>query len=349
MKDQSQQPGGFPYVSLVLLALACFFYLGVAVSALEPGDSDAAGRGMALGFAFVFCIPLWILLAALFAIAASMGRMPGYAATAAVLLPLSAFAAMSAIGLYDDDKYGAWLIAAPLLLPPLWALYALWGRLPQWHDRFAAGPTTALLGGAVLVLTVVPLVLMGIEAMPDPKRDAARAAERVAQGKAQEEEEEKRRQEADAEDAARFGRLGPDSPLADYLEYLPPGHPRSEAAVAGARRVKSRNRDAAMLLKAGRIGNLAELWRLDVDPTVVCGDYGGAFKAEAWKITRARSDYDSVEGHLELQLPNVEWLVGAHCDLGEALGEAEARVRAVSDSPRENKFADTLSALRRRR
>lgn len=344
MKDQSLS-GGFPYATVALLALALLLYVGLVVNILGLRGSDAAGRGMALGFAAIAGLALWVVLAALFAVAVFSGRMPGYAAAAAiVLVPLSAIAAASAMGLYNDD-YGDWLIASPLLLPPLLALYALWARLSAWHDTFPSEATTAALGGAIVVLTAVPLVLTTIEFMPNPARDAAREA----QAKVQEEEAKKREQEALAYEAARFGRLGPDSSLRDFLEYLPPGDPRFQEAVAGARLVKSRNEDAAALLKEGKIGDLPDLWRLDVDATTVCGAYGTALKVEAGKIARTRSDYLSAAIDLERQLPNIEWLVAARCDLTEALAEAEVKIRAVSDSPRLDKFADTLAALRQRR
>ncbi len=140
----------------------------------------------------------------------------------------------------------------PLLLPPLLALYALWARLVGWHETLPPAPTTALLGGAIVVLTILPLVLTVIEFAPNPARDA----ERAAQAKAVEEEAQKRQQEAMAEEAARFAKLGPDSSLRDYLDYLPPGDSHFREAIAGARLVKSRNVDAVLLLNEGRLREL---------------------------------------------------------------------------------------------
>jgi hypothetical protein len=48
-------------------------------------------------------------------------------------------------------------------------------------------------------------------------------------------------------------------------------------------------------------------------------------------------------------LPNIKWLAGARCDVGEAVAFLETRVRAVSDSPRLTGFADTLASIRRPR
>ena len=49
---------------------------------------------------------------------------------------------------------------------------------------------------------------------------------------------------------------------------------------------------------------------------------------------------------LELQLPNIRWLLAGRCDLGQPLGLLETNVRAVADSDRMTQFADKLTALR---
>lgn len=332
---------GFPWIMTILLVFAALLHAAFAGSLLDARGSDPAGRGMALGFAAILGLVLWVVLASLFAIAFFKGSMPGYALAAAIVfLPLSAIAAASATGLYNE-RHGDWLIAVPLALPPLLALYALWARVVGLHAALPPGSTSAVLGGAVVVLTIAPLVLTTIEYMPNPERDAARAAA----AKAQEEDAEKRRQEALAAEAARFARLGPDSPLGDYLDYLPPGDPRFREAVAGARLVRTRNADAVALLEAGRLGELADLWRLDIDPASVCAAYGMALKAAAGKVSRVNSNYIGAAIDLERQLVNIEWLVTARCDLRAALGEVEANVRTVADSARLTEFADKLAAL----
>lgn len=332
---------GFPWVLTGLLVFAVFLYAPFIANLLGSRGSDAAGRGMALGFATILGLVLWIVLAVMFAIAILRGAMPSYAAAAAiVLLPLSAIAAASAGGLYNE-RHGDWLAVVPILLPPLLAFYALWARVAGWHGTLVPGPTTAVVGGAIVVLTIVPLVLTTLEYMPNPAREAARAA----QLKAWEDEEKKRSDEAEAADAARFARLGPDSSLEDYLDDLPPGVSRHREALAGARLVRTRNADAVALLEAGRLEDLAQLWALDLDPSAVCTAYSDAFRAEAAKIVKTRSDHIGVAIDLERQLPNIEWLARAGCDLSEALGDAATRVRAVSDSERMTAFADRLAAL----
>ena len=343
MKDQSLS-AGFPYGAVVLVVIALLLYAGFLANILGARGTDAAGRGMAMGFAAIIGVVLWIVLAGLYAVASVNGRLPGWAVAAAVVvLPLSAIAAAAAAGLAEER--GGWLMAAPILLPLLLMLYGLWGRLAAWHETFPVAITSIVLGGAIVLLTAVPLAVAAIEIMPDPARDAARAE----QERQRVEDRRRHEQQARQAEAAKFARLGPDSSLRDYLEYLPPGDPRSAAALAGARLVKNRAADAAALLKEGKIDGLPDLWRLDIDPAAVCEAYGAALQAAAAKIDRTRSDYISVAIDLERQLPNIKWLAGARCDIGEAVAFLEARVRTVSDSPRLTGFADTLASIRQPR
>jgi hypothetical protein len=341
MADQTASPG-VPWGTTVLFVIAALLYMAFLVNLFGLRGGDAMGRGMAMGFAAVIGLMLWLVLASLFAIAIFKGQMPAYAIAAAiVLLPLSAIAAASATGLYSD-RYGDWLLVVPIALPPLLALYALWARFISLQASLAPTPTTAAAGLLIVLLTAVPLVLTVREFAPDPARDAARAAAE----KAQEEAMEKRRQDALAEEAAQFARLGPDSSLEDYLPHLAPGLPRFQEALAGVRRVKSRSQDAATLLKEGRLGELAELWEFDIDAATVCEAYRQALRIQVGGISRTRSDYLRAAMDLEYQLRNIEWLIAARCNLDEALTDAATNLRAASDLPRFTSFADRLDALR---
>jgi hypothetical protein len=340
MKDQSLS-SGFPYGAVALFVLALVLYALCFANVVGSRGTDAAGRGMALAFAAIIGLVLWVVLASLFVLAYANGRLPVWAAAAAVvLLPLSAIAAVSAMGLAEER--GPWLMAAPVLLPLLLAIYGLWARLSGWHAIFPAVPTSIVLGGAIVLLTAVPLALIAVEMMPNAARDAARAE----QDRVREEELHQHAQRASEEEEARFRRLGPDSSLGDYLQYLPPGATASKEALAGARLVRTRATDAVTLLKQGKIDELQDLWRLDIDPAAICEAYGAALRTEAFKIDGMRSDYLAVAIDLERQLPNVKWLAAARCDIGEAVAALEARVRAVSDSPRLIAFADALASVR---
>ncbi len=332
-----------PFGVIALLLAAAVLYVGMLGSLTDPSGTDAMGRGMALGFGAIFGVALWLVLALALLIAAINGEMPAAGKIgAAILLPLSAIAGSVAIDLYGNRV--DWAFAVPLVLPPAIAAYALWARVPALQTRLPPLPMTAVVGAIVVVLTVTPLLVALLDVLPNSERDARQAIVE----KAREEAFLKEEREAVKREAAAFARLGPDSSLRDYLEYLPGGDSRSRDALAGARLVKSRQTDAVDLLKAGRLDALTDLFRLDLQPAPeLCRAYDDALGTAASQVTKARSDYLSIAIDLEQQLPNIKWLVDGGCNINRALGILASHVRMVSDSQRMATFAKTLDSERR--
>ena len=65
------------------------------------------------------------------------------------------------------------------------------------------------------------------------------------------------------------------------------------------------------------------MWRLDLAPSAeLCVAYDAALYGEAMKVERGRGAYLSLAMDLERQLPNIQWLTGAGCNLDEALVDA---------------------------
>ncbi|MEA2802517.1 MAG: hypothetical protein QOE49_2612 [Rhodospirillaceae bacterium] len=330
-----------PVGSIILLVLAAVLYAAMMSCLVDAPNSDAFGRGLALAYGAILGTALWIVLAVLLIIAAVKGRMPVWAILGlVVLVPLSCIVMWFAGDAYARGDSSAIWVAA--LLPPLFALYALWARLPALHTIFRAVPTSAVLGAAIAYLSVAPLVAMTRAALPDPVRDA-RLEEA---GKAQEEQRAQEGQAARDREEAQFASLDPDSPLANYLIYLS-SMAYGERALAGIRQVRNRQADAVLLLLQGRLADLRGLWGFDVAPTAaLCQAYAAALAGAAGKVTKARTDYLMTATDLELQLPNMKWLAANRCDLGQPIGILEANVRAVADSDRMTQFADKLAALR---
>jgi len=340
----SERNASLPFGTVVLLVLAALFYCGMLGSLAGYRETDASGRGAALAFAAIFGVALWLVLALLMTIAAVSSRMSPLAwISTAALLPLSAIAASVAIDLYGSGG-NDWALAVPVMLPLLIAASAVGVRLPGLHGRPVERWAIAGLGGAMVVLTMAPLVVSLVNALPN----SARAARQAAAQHAQEERLKQEEQLALKQEAERFAGLGPDSSLGDFLPYFPGGDSRSREALEAARLVKSRQADAVALLKQGRINGLTDLFRLDLQVTPeICQAYGEALAAEAAKITRDRPDHLSVAIQLEQQLPNIQWLVDGGCNLNDALGILSDHLRAVSDSARLENFATTLAGLRR--
>ena len=314
---------------ILLVAAAALFYAGMLGCIVDSTHSDAAGRGMAMGFAAVLGAILWLLLVALTIVGFRHGRRPGWLTAAAViLLPLSAVAAAIGADLYGQRQ--EWALAVVAALPPLLVLMALWP---------GAG---ASLAGLILVLSALPVARTAHEATPDPAREATRpAAEKVRL-----EETAKAEREVREREAASFSTLGPDAKLADLLPFLH-GGAYAEQALLSIQRLKTRQADAIVLLEHKPLADLTDLWQFNIMPTRrMCVTYGTALTDAINRVTKARSDYISAAIELEWQLPNIKWLVAARCDLSGPLERAEANILAVSDSPRLTNFAHTLGDLR---
>ena len=187
-------------------------------------ETDAMGRGMALGFGAIFGVALWLVLAVLLLIAAINGAMPAVGKIGAALaLPLSAIAASVAIGLYGDRRRLGLRRAAPVAATHH-GLCAV-GADAVAADEPAAAADDGDRGrpGDRPHAGVVPGVARGtVPIRPNPRQQAVEQAR-----------EEKLRQEeqiALQREAEVFARLGPDSSLRDYLQYLPGGDSRSHEA-----------------------------------------------------------------------------------------------------------------------
>jgi hypothetical protein len=334
-------PPSAPIGMIAVLAVAALLYALMLAWIGDARDSDAAGRGLAGFYILVGGFLLWVALAILLMIGAVRGRMPlGATLAAVVLLPASAVAVVKAINLYDHNV--DWLILVPALLPPIFALYALWARLPVLQARFKPAATSAVAGIAIGALTALPFAVQAWEDRPNPERDARLAAEAQERQAA----EDKRIREEREQEAAAFAKLGPDSSLMDYLPFLQTNH--RDEAMAGVKKVKSRQADTIALLQKKGLDGTPNLLLLDLQPTPeVCQAYGTALASAATQISpRLRSDYVTAAIQLEYEVSTIQWLTGHDCNLNESLTLAATNVRAASDSDRLKKFADKLESLR---
>jgi hypothetical protein len=333
-----------PVGTYVLLGIAGVFYALMLANLVDIGNVEPGARGLDRAFAALSGLILWILLATLLVIGGVRGHMPLLAAmAAAILLPVSAVAAIAAEQLYE--RIGGWPILVPALLPLVFAFYALWARMPQLQKSFPPSSTSSFAGLAILVLTAGALAAKWGADQPDPTQKARVAAEE----RARQEEVQRQAQAVRIRETAAFARLGPDSSLADYLPYLRGEH--AQEALVGIRLVKSRQADAIALLRQGRLADLEDLREFNIEPTPgLCQAYSNALAAAAAQVSpHLHADYMSAATELERQLPNIRWLVGVRCDLAEPLALIETNVRAIADAPRMTHFADTLAKLRKAR
>ena len=332
-----------PIGTILLLILSAVLYAATMGSLSDAPHSDAAGRGMAVGFGAIFATVLFIAIAALRIVAGVKGRLSILAVIALVILVPAAVVAiwLAADAWGSGDLSAIWV---PALLPPLFVLYALRARYAPLRGAVREWIANAAMLAACAVLIGLPIVRQAFPPPHDPVAEARAAAEEQLR---RDRAELAARQEQEREQA-KFAALGPDSSMADYLQFLYGDH--SLEARKGIRAVKSRQADTVALLNAGRLRDLASLLEWDVEATPeLCAAFGAALAREAAKIDpKVSSNYLSRAMDLEGQIPNLQWLTGERCDLAAPLTVLEKNLRAVADSSRIVKFADTVGGLKSR-
>ena len=342
-REPAAENRGAPVGTILLLVVAVVFYAAMMGSLSDASHTDAAGRGLAVAFGALFATVLFVDLAALLIVAAVKGRMSVAGKIGSLIVVPAATVAMwiAADAWSNRDPSAIWVLAA---LPPLIALYAL-------RARFA--PLRALISDVVadLAMGIVVVVLIGVplaRTLFPPPRDPVAEARAAEEERARFEREEQAARDAREREAAQFAALGPDSVMANYMPFLHGNY--SLRAHADIRKVKTRQADTVVMLKNGRLDDLAELLVFDVDATPdVCAAYGAALARETAQVDpKVSSNFLGVALELERQLPNLQWLVGESCDLGVPLIQLEKNLRAVADSSRITKFADELAKLRSR-
>jgi hypothetical protein len=345
-RQQSSLVGSFWLLAAAIVLYVPWILAVVAAPAWnEPGSGSGEARySEAWGTLFVllFGFPLWLALGGLILLAWRKGLAPrAWTLASGIFYLFAASATYGAVQTYFAWP-GGWSILVPALLPPLLALYGIGVRVPA----LAAGwmrlvPAVALGAVAIVAFAAIPLAFI------DPVGYPARLAE-----ERQRWEIKFAQRDADLMDKARqweagIQKLGPDSPLAAWLEYVN-GSISSETlhqqALDGARRVNSRQADAVALLDTGQIGGLASLWQLDLSVTpALCAAYDRALS----KLATSDEPFEAEVGErLERQSPNIDFLLAGHCDLASALGAAETRAGKVSQvNPGDERWAKLLATL----
>jgi hypothetical protein len=149
-----------PVGTLILLAVAAVLYVAMlSTITFSTGRGDASfGEALASLFATT---GLWIALALLLIVGATMGEMPRWAGVVAVfLVPLSGVATFTAIDMCS--RHIKWAIVFPVVLPLLIAAYALWARLPKVRAAISIEHVSATIWALVLILSGAALLTASI-------------------------------------------------------------------------------------------------------------------------------------------------------------------------------------------
>jgi hypothetical protein len=324
--------------ALTVIALLLWVFLVATVASLTT--SDPAGNGLAEVYAVFTSFGLWALLAVILIIAGIRGAMSARSIVCAViLLPGSCVATFAAIETLKDASGSRWAIVVPALAPPLLLAYAAWLYLPAARAMVSPQLADGFTWGVLLLLAAAPW----------PKILQDRHEARIATAEASSEWKFQRAQEIEDKHEklrAHFERLGPDSPLWEWVDLVASGEMR-EHALAGIRKLTRRQADVEMMLDRGWSFPMLELPNLALESTAGLCERARSFlrqRAEALHDPEP-PPYTVVAPRIEIYLPAMRWLVENHCNCASELRAVEDAVGAYPDSPERQKFLEEMARL----
>ena len=320
--DRTERPDNRAImVGLALAGLASpIWILNLATLAQLDGSEAASARGT------VETGILWLLLTALGFATYAMGRLSRAAIAALlILLPLSGFAAITALDLLTrrDMAPYLWPIVIPALIPPMVAAFCIRALSRDLRLMVPSRIVTPVVWGGILLLC------MSVLPMQAARNSAVEGTARRI-----------------ATDAA-FLTLPANSPLWAYTPFLATkDKSRREAVLDRIRHLDRRQADAEAMLERGDFP-LGQLGAMDLDPTPAICDRARALlqrQSAAVAPERAASrPYSEIDSAYENAIAAMDWLVGYGCSC-----DVEAQAwQDLADSYRNHDF-DTarLTALR---
>jgi hypothetical protein len=278
---------------MALSLFALLVWMALVATAATLDSSDPAGNAMAQGFAGLEAILLWLLLGVLLLVGAIKGAMPAVAfLPAIVLLPVSAVAAMTALGLLADPATPPflWPIVVPALIPPLLVAFCLLALMPRIPAAVASGFTWGLT--AVLCLALLPMTEW-----------RNRSLEHQA--------------ELRATWASDFALMAPDAPLWEWTPFLQTrDETRRDAVLERIRHLDRRQADTATMLERGDFP-LHYLGAFDLQPVQAICDKARALLLRRVQPLVPRSPgsrpYADIADEVESAVAAMDWLVGHGC------------------------------------
>ena len=331
-------------LTLSLLLVGTFLWLAMVAISATMNESDAAGRGMANGFAVVTAIGLWIVLAILVLIAMTRAETPGLTRVAGlILVPLSFAAALATISLLAGVRGQAtgWPIVILAALPFLILAYVLWMISPSVHGAVSPAIMQRGLWGLILILSLVPWPLLRAKNQRDAEMRATYEA-------AAEAEEDSVAQALDSQ----FNSLTSGTPLRDWLAFATAGNDMRERTLEGIRALPNRQVEAEALRGDDLAMLMYELRNLGLEATPALCRSANEFlmeHAESFRGKAATTARYEIEGSaIEKYLFAMQWLSANRCDIGPALDRYDGIVRLFPAGSDREQFLTRLSLLRQR-
>ena len=331
------------FLNLTLLIVATFLWLAMVAISATMNESDAAGRGMANGFAVVTAIGLWVVMAILVLMAVTRAEVPGMTRVAALLLvPLSFAAALATISVLAGVRGQAtgWPIVILAALPLLILSYVMWVISPAVRGMLPPALMDRGVWGLVLVLSLIPWPLLRAknnrDAAAREKYEAAAAAEEDSVAQALESE---------------FNALTPETPLRDWLAFATAGNDMRERTLEGIRTLPNRQSEAEALRGEDLAMLMSELRNIGLEATPQLCKSANDFLVEhaaSFRQKAATTDRYEIEGAaIERYLFAMEWLDTSKCDIAPAIDAYVGVVGLFPAAADREQFLARLALLRK--
>jgi hypothetical protein len=302
-------------ISAGLGVLVLLFYALTLATLADLAGSDPAGNALARAYGAIEVIALWLLLAILMIIAWAKGAMPTSAAiAAAILVPVSGFATMSALDLLAKPEVSPflWPIVVPALAPPLIVAFCFWALLPAMHVRVPATIAGAITWGAILILCVSILPMQQMRGAAEAKVTAAREKY-----------------------AVDFAKMPADSPLWEWVPFLAtPDQTRVSNTLDRIRHLERRQSDAELMLDRGDFP-LGHIGSFDLTPSPSLCDKARALlrrRAEELVLKDSNSKpFTDIAVPVGDAVAAMGWLIDYDCPCAAEVQTWETMAKAYRD------------------
>lgn len=332
-------------VAVILILLAAFLTIGVGVNVGSLHSSDAAGNGLAQGFAMVLAIGDWIVLAILLLVCGARGGFPRFSG----VVMLFAFALAVAgqgiamrllMGSGTEGAAATLLSIVTVAAPVLLILRTAWGIFPPLR---ASVPELAGSWAPIVLLILVSLVPIWFRSGKHPQPVAVIVPFTETQ-KAQD-------QQHLLETLAAIEALPVNSNLFAAIVHCADPEPSiRSAARAKARTFVNRQAEAEQFLASGHDATLREIPNFDLAPTpALCQSAKKSLDAKA-RIKPFDNDpirIEDAEREVAPYIDTMRWLLTHRCDCKTEIAGLEQAVGRFASSPRREKLLADLAAARR--
>lgn len=294
---ERQGLGCAPVAGMIVAGVTLLLWALHLAMLSDLNGSDAAGNGMAQGFTAIAIVLLWVLLAGLLILAGAVAEASQFAiAPALVLLPLSGFAAMTALNLlsHPGSPPYFWPIVVSATAPPLIVLFCLWALIPSARAAIPVWIVAGVVWGATLIVSVSVWPMSHIRAVANARQQEIR-------------------EKWDAD----FARLPHDAPLWDWTPFLATamGNTR-DAVVDRIRHLDRRQDDAEVMLERGDFPLLYLGW-IDLAPTQkICDSARALLRKQVAPLVLKQGEskpYAAIRREVSGAVASMQWLVGYDC------------------------------------